>query len=84
MKPSTPLPWTIVSGYQSKRYDKQGVDSTFISWGVSGADADYACHAANAYPRLVAALRELLWHSPRDLNASHRAECYLREIGELK
>lgn len=43
IKPATPLPWTKTDGHFQR---------------VTGKDIDYFVHAANAYPRLVEALRE--------------------------
>ena len=85
LQPVTPLPWSIVSGYKSKDYNKGGVESTFISWGIPGADVDYAVRAANAYPQLVAALRELSavqWQGHVLPDAYRNADALLRSLGE--
>ena len=69
MKPATPLPWRVASNISDTRVagaDGIGVANT---GGVSprredhaecGANAAYIVAAANAYPRLVAALSDSL------------------------
>jgi hypothetical protein len=65
MKPSTPLPWREFQGEES--WDIIGANGDHIACmepheeertAEQSADAPYIAHAANAYPKLVEALRE--------------------------
>jgi hypothetical protein len=56
--PATPLPWKAVG---PKTAEQHVIMSATENVGAFlRIDADYAAHAANAYPKLVKALRELV------------------------
>ena len=64
--PATPLPWRVgqVSAGRFPAYPIIGdqlivADVTIRARGRSNVDAAYIAHAANAYPRLIEALRSL-------------------------
>lgn len=77
MKPTTPLPWKQADGHFQH---------------VTGEDLAYIIHAANAYPRLIAALREYVEvvssvNDPNDFSAKVKDDGYhardlLIELGE--
>ena len=98
MKPATPLPWRVASNISDTRVagsDGIGVANT---GGVSprredhaecGANAAYIVAAANAYPRLVEALRDVQQHldaryadTGLDVIRQQNA-ALLRDLGEL-
>ena len=101
MKPATPLPWNIVGDQKSGAIVKAGdgiashVAKYNDQWvceehGNEASDAAfrnaaYIVHAANAYPRLVAALRRtharLAAYGTSD--AADQALALLRELGEV-
>ena len=64
MKPETPLPWTT--------------EDAILPGTLQ--DAAYIAHAANAYPKLVEALREVI--AGRYEADASRARALLRELGE--
>ena len=101
MNPATPLPWRVASNISDTRIagsDGIGVANT---GGVSprredhaecGANAAYIVRAANAYPRLVAALKEAAQRGRQVCDAvdgvqwEHEVrghEALLRDLGEL-
>ncbi len=91
-KPATPLPWTVEHGNHviggNQERSRVAVGSLSVAeYRVADQNAAYIAHAANAYPRLVEALRELAEASGRGIeacvNAEARAESLLRELGEL-
>lgn len=70
-QPATPLPWT--TGQMPARWPER--------------DQMYAAHAANAYPKLVEALRQMCDYadssvSPVAFRAEKFARALLRELGE--
>ena len=87
-QPATPLPWHsndrhVYSGGTDKTHDPDFAvtHSTSGRWYRAvrkPEDAAYIAHAANAYPKLVEALRDLTGESG-DYRA---AEALLRELGE--
>ena len=83
MKPSTPLPWFNCSISWVQPGDKDSINSP---QGNMRGDSEYALHAANAYPRLVEALRFVVTHNAplNPLNPVDNAKAILRELGELK
>jgi hypothetical protein len=95
-KPATPLPWI----YDIERTPatpictadrREWIASPFRRVGEE-QDAAYIAHACNAYPRLVAALREVLAEHAGDrlnvradfskLNVKAQASKLLNELGE--
>lgn len=93
MKPATPLPWNVPAKYP--RYVEggslQGVCKTYSAsiGGGDAQDASYIAHAANAYPRLVGALkqmREEYARLPHSLGYTFthlpKIDALLRELGE--
>ena len=89
-KPATALPWNVRQGYVSG-------DSLIIARMERGyyedreQDAAYIAHACNAYPQLVAALRDLreaalLARTGAEMSydAVQRADEVLRDLGELE
>lgn len=84
MKPATPLPWNDL------------YDCTAYGIGADGraANVKFAVHAANAYPRLVEALRQYVGavssvNDPNDFSVKvkdegHYARDLLRDLGEDK
>ena len=70
MKPATPLPWGAFSLNYAQPAGKN-VNQTFVN---QVEDEQYALHAANAYPELVAALRSMMKDSTfyRRLNEQAR------------
>jgi hypothetical protein len=55
-----------------------------VDWAHCEKDAAYIVHAANSYPRLVEALKELLKDCDADLKPMglHPARVLLRSLGE--
>lgn len=85
-KPGTPLPWTHKKkGPNNEVLGADGNivcdDEMYYPQAVSEPDAAYIVHAANAYPKLVTALREL-----RALRGAAKviADALLRELDELE
>lgn len=87
-KPATPLPWTSNPDSQNiySANDRKGA----IAMAINTHDAAYMLHAANAYPKLVAALLALTetGHTPEDrdeyLRKAHTAaDDLLSELGEV-
>ena len=62
-KPATPLPWATHKQYSDRRVEFGTVDlngdGDYSGEGYTPQDAAYIVAACNAYPELVAALREL-------------------------
>lgn len=54
-KPATPLPWRVSPAHAAQVQQESGVCRVADCF---HADTAYIVHAANAYPELVAALRE--------------------------
>ena len=91
-KPATPLPWTLVSWDANKRtkiveFAFRGdypVNLRGLSTGPEQRDAAYIAHAANAYPKLVEALRicAALVHSDGEPVCGQKVRALLRELGE--
>lgn len=93
-KPATPLPWvvkanprnlTVYSRAKDAAGQRQFVDEVPLeSWGDEAPrlrkDLAYAFRAANAYPKLVAALN---WYASTP-DGGGVARKLLRELGELK
>ena len=88
-KPATPLPWQY--GELSERViTPQGLEVCAPPEDSDGekqsrADLGYIVHAANAYPKLVHALRDIATTSKGYPNASRegeRASALLQELGE--
>lgn len=73
-QPTTPLPWI------GRPCDAEG--------NSSDGDLEYLLHAANAYPRLVEALKELAFRAseeladPQDVAEIGAANLLLRDLGE--
>jgi hypothetical protein len=78
-KPRTPLPWTFNkhSGYVFAQ--AEGQHTVVARADRSPGDTGYATHAANAYPKLVEALRAC---EDGSLEGLMRAKALLRELGE--
>lgn len=98
-KPSTPLPWKLhmKASYStlSKKHDHLGARLKSLNGesiatvleGHMGVDAAYIAHAANAYPRLAEALRDIEMETrsggqwtAAEINEVARA--ILRDLGE--
>lgn len=89
-KPATPLPWRVSSmGYLCN--GNMALASTDASGGhvlsMAVADAEYTAHTANAYPKLVEALRTVIDSadssiSPEAFRREKLARALLRELGE--
>jgi hypothetical protein len=81
--PATPLPWT----HQATRKPMMPLVAANGEWISSPynrvgdiEDFEYIAHAANAYPKLVEALREVI--AGRYEADASRARALLRELGE--
>ena len=88
MKPATPLPWNMQDGGRSNlahvEAEADGAQVCSINK-KRVADAGYIMHAANAYPRLVEALRACLIDMQPGVDyADHivNGHALLRELGE--
>lgn len=86
-EPATALPWKAASAFVNNA-PNVGVVTTG-KWGAANVaqcseqkNADYIAHAANAYPRLVAALRACLDARETWTAEEHAAYGLLRELGE--
>ena len=86
--PGTPLPWKIIDQEKIEGLDLRNLKSlAHISDAPAGAmtqvlaeiigvvDAQYMAHTANAYPKLIAAIKACLPHDPAIASL-------LRELGE--
>ena len=85
IKPAQELPWT--TNHESVIYsqNKGSQRGAVAEYGYQ-QDAAYICHTANAYPKLVKALREAA-DNLAYRGGNERADAYLailRELGELK
>ena len=100
-KPATPLPWSISPDGRKWIYCDATKDHIFLGNAVTKTDGDdeiavpnaaYIAHAANAYPKLVAALREYVnvvesVNNPNSFGVEVRdagapARALLRSLGE--
>ena len=106
-KPASPLPWSVgpMAGgifdgkdlpicriYWPKKVDLAPVERRTEIAEISNANASYIAHAANAYPKLVEALRDLrriaytyqegTVRNMLDMPRFKEAEALLRELGE--
>lgn len=95
-QPVTPLPWQTELDLDSVDIVGPLEQHLFIGRGGSetleerAKDSDYAVHAANAYPKLVEALRETSKElrglaekfSLSSPGAEHDADALLRDLGE--
>lgn len=75
-EPATPLPWTLetLPGFQYSRVTEPGYLEKVQK------DEAYKVHAANAYPKLIAALQSI--GADTTSTKMKRAENLLRELGE--
>ena len=93
--PATPLPWAGMNSNSDLAHgivhEDTGTDvAVFCGRGKWRMNAAYAIHAANAYPQLVAALRdiadshEILERERGSMRATHTANArtLLRSLGE--
>ena len=82
-KPATALPWRVLGNQGTALWAGDTIVSSAVEarthHRMARADAEYAAHAANAYPKLVAALQwnAKLWQYRDDI-------ALLRELGELE
>ena len=76
--PATPLPW-IVNLRRHVVTADASQDAAHCKGSNGVEDAAYIAHAANAYPRLVEALRKVAIGKPY----AERSADLLRELGEL-
>lgn len=98
-KPATPLPWKDGPVFQTDSRALFHTDETRPGkWQrrldgkgyFEAADAAYISHTANAYPRLVEALKHLFEDAAPDLEYTEKhgvlieVRDLLRELGELK
>ena len=87
-QPATPLPWGSEIDAMIAKCDAAVLKSEYrkatdeIAGFVQG-HRDYIVHAANAYPKLVEALRYILAH-PDDKAQRERGANLLRELGEAE
>ena len=91
-KPATPLPWKVAAVGDLRIIHGGNPHARIATWRgkVVNADPAYIAHAANAYPRLVAALRDLVKaeeeYGDQDNAAVNEAwapaQALLRELGE--
>ncbi len=94
--PATPLPWQgYTSGYDLSIVARQHTLAEKVCRGIGASDAAYIVHTANAYPRLVEALREWIKLAPELMEQlpgayeevvrlRRNADYFLlRELGEL-
>lgn len=94
-QPATPLPFSVRDGANISNFQKGkffivsglGLDRLQIATMTRGpkvyADATYIAHAANAYPRLVEALREIRT-TTLDRACVPIIDEVLRELGEAE
>lgn len=78
MKPATPLPWfdCRMNWVRQEDGEPNSPESNMKS------DGDFACHAANAYPKLVALAKHVAALSVGDNPPYQTAEALLHELGE--
>ena len=87
--PATSLPWAEPVNYGASKFEIQGRDCRLATIDKL-PDAAYIVHAANAYQKLVEALREIscldgrVIGVNRDEYAKKVAEEILRELGEAE
>ena len=88
IKPATPLPWST-AGTQGKGYTVWAGNTILFQAanarsGNAAAikDAAYIVAAANNYPRLVAALKDVLSAHKFDGSPMNKARALLSELGE--
>lgn len=92
IEPAMPLPWHMV--WTKKRAWLVSNDCiTICGTGDSakGRELEFAVHAANAYPKLIAALKAAQCNcSVKERDSGHRLDCtradaneLLQELGEL-
>lgn len=102
-KPATPLPWAVGKDWSTHnrptRFWETGIDNGDVpvadtcgaSQQEARQDAQYIVQAANAYPKLVEALRKVAnamvppsetHHSDEIDAAQHEARILLRDLGE--
>jgi len=85
-QPATPLPWVLrATMYTWQVVANEDYQGPFVLMGNQHHephkdDVEYAAHTANAYPRLVQALRDLV--ECHDDAEARRARTLLRELGE--
>ena len=92
MKPATPLPWSIATAAHHVQLSAVSSGSALRTVEVLGFDRDanekdtaYLAHAANAYPKLVEALRQAIAADPSQAKGDGHlspAVALLRELGE--
>ena len=86
--PATPLPWRVSPARPAEVQQQSGTYSIGLMGMDGAANAAYIAHAANAYPRLVDALRGLialdvvLGREFYDRQTVADARALLRELGE--
>jgi hypothetical protein len=91
--PATSLPWAEPVNYGASKFEIQGQNSRLATIDKL-PDAAYIVHAANAYPKLVEALRETLRDRLTQANLHQlppgirarleAARALLRELGEAE
>ena len=93
-RPATPTPWTTLEDGRG-RVKLVHVETTAENEAGAGlpvcsiptkriADAEYLVHAANAYRKLVRALREARLHLHQDDGHVAEIDALLRELGEIE
>ncbi len=93
MKPVTSLPWTLcITAHTAQIVPKDDSQGRFILAGNRHRegmddDVDFAIHAANAYPKLVERLREVIdaensKSGGRQMRSLMAISELLRELGE--
>jgi hypothetical protein len=86
-RPATPLPWEWLPNegqFIVTPEPTRAIIAEIPCQGAQAQDGAYLVHAANSYPRLVEALRELLLDCEVDLlpTDKHPARALLKELGE--
>jgi hypothetical protein len=86
-KPATPLPWTDIDGLHNGIVGRSASSLRVAKEVKFADDRAYIVHAANAYPELVAALRQLVTHMDAIVpatkqNARDNARSLLAKLGE--
>jgi hypothetical protein len=87
IKPATPLPWTVGIDRPAPTKMYALIEAADHSYPAradgpeASQDARYIAHAANAYPKLVEALRE---HAFPETQRGQHALSLLHELGEDK
>ena len=92
-QPATPLPWEHDSDTPSRNGSPRAMvfpvdddidNPTVVAGGIKPENAAYLTHAANAYPKLVQALRPMIEGTAFITDAQvETARALLRELGEL-